>query len=181
MYRYFKKISGVGNGDYIYLWKSNGLSDKRIHYITATNYSITPKLSFYGSKIKVRFNGSCLKQDKITYTHGKTVNIYIVFEMSKNYNVASYPTLENCLFAAVSLTKNNDIDMYKYSGLEVGFDRKGTFSFVNGFDRVCIIFGVDMSSSVHFDNKKKYFFSSWLRSYTRSRWHNINCRKKLFK
>ena len=63
MYRYFKKISGVGNGDYIYLWKSNGLSDKWIHSITATNYSITPKLNFYGSKIKLRFNGSCLKQD----------------------------------------------------------------------------------------------------------------------
>ena len=37
----------------------------------------------------------------------------------------------------------------------LGFDRKGTFSFVNGFDRNCIIFGVDVSSSVHVDNKKK--------------------------
>ena len=26
----------------------------------------------------------------------------------------SYPTLENCLFWAVSLTKNVDIDEYKY-------------------------------------------------------------------
>ena len=50
------------------------MSDERIHSITATNY-ITPKLSFYGSKIRVRFNRSCLKQGKITYTHGKTVNI----------------------------------------------------------------------------------------------------------
>ena len=29
------------------------------------------------------------------------------------------------------------------------------FSFGNGFGRNCIIFGVDMSSSVHADNKKK--------------------------
>ena len=36
---------------------------------------------FWGkSKIRVKFNGSCLKQDKVTYTHGKLVNIYIVYE-----------------------------------------------------------------------------------------------------
>ena len=27
MYRYFKVIAGVGNGNYIYYWKSKGLSD----------------------------------------------------------------------------------------------------------------------------------------------------------
>ena len=50
------------------------------------------------------------------------------------------------------MTKNNDIDRYGYG---IGFDRKGTFSFGNGFGINCIIFGVDMSSSVHVDNKKK--------------------------
>ena len=35
---------------------------------------------------------------------------------SKNYNISSYSTLENCFFKAVSLTKNVDIDQYKYSG-----------------------------------------------------------------
>ena len=35
MYRYFKKINGVGNGKYIYFWKSKGLSDERIISITA--------------------------------------------------------------------------------------------------------------------------------------------------
>ena len=37
----------------------------------------------------------------------------------------------------------------------VGFDRKIIFSVGDGFGRNCIIFGVDMSSSVHVDNKKK--------------------------
>ena len=46
MYRYFKKIAGVGSGNYIYIWKSKGLSDERINSITASNYSITPELSF---------------------------------------------------------------------------------------------------------------------------------------
>ena len=53
------------------------------------------------------------------------------------------------------MTKNNDIHQYKYSGYDIGFDRKGTFSVGNGFGGNCIIFGVDMSSSVHVDNKKK--------------------------
>ena len=35
------------------------------------------------------------------------------------------------------------------------FDRKGKSSVGNGFGRNCIIFGVDMSSSVHVDDKKK--------------------------
>ena len=51
---------------------------------TASNYSITPELSFYGTKTGVEFNGSCLKQDKVTYSHGTTINIYIVYEVSKN-------------------------------------------------------------------------------------------------
>ena len=54
------------------------MSDERINSITASNYSITPELSYYSSKIRLIFNGSCLKQDKITYTHGTIVNIYAV-------------------------------------------------------------------------------------------------------
>ena len=34
------------------------------------------------------------------------------------------PTLRNCLFGAVTLTKNTDIDKYKYSGYGTGFDRR---------------------------------------------------------
>ena len=153
MYRYFKKISGIGSGEYIYFWKSKRLFNERINSITPTNYSITPDLSYYGSKIRVKFIGSFLKQDKITYTPGKTVNIYIVYEISKNFNINSYPTLENCLSGAVILTKNNDIDKYNYSGYGIGFDKKGEFSVGNGVGRNCIIFGVDVSSSVHVDNK----------------------------
>ena len=131
------------------------MSDERLDDNTASNYSITPELSFYGTKTRVEFNGSCFKQDKVTYNHGKIVNICTVYEKSKNYKISSYPTLENCLFGAVSLTKNVDIDQYKYSGYGIGFDRKGEFSFGSrGFGRNCIIFGVDLSSSSQANNKK---------------------------
>ena len=66
------------------------------------------------------------------------------------------PTLKNCLFGAVHLTKNADIDKHGYSGYEIGFDRKSSFSFPGGgFVQNVTILGVGMSSSAHEDNKKK--------------------------
>ena len=94
MYRYFKRVAGASSGNHIYIWKSKGLSDERLDSITASSYKITPELSFYCTKTRVEFNGSCLKQDKVTYILGKIVNIYIVYEISQNYSISSYPTLE---------------------------------------------------------------------------------------
>ena len=59
-------------------------------------------------------------------------------------------------FVAVTLTKNADIEKYEYSGFGTGFDRRSSFSFPGGgFGQNALIFGVDMSSSVHINNKKK--------------------------
>ena len=67
------------------------------------------------------------------------------------------PTLNFCLFGAVTLTKNADIDKYGYSGYGIGFDRKSSFSFLGGgCGQNVIIFGAGMSFSAHIDNKKKY-------------------------
>ena len=62
-----------------------------------------------------------------TILHGEIVNIYIVYEITDNFNSSNYPTIENCLFGSVKLTKNSDIDKYGYSGYGIGFDRKGFF------------------------------------------------------
>ena len=67
------------------------------------------------------------------------------------------PTLKNGLFGAVTLTKNTDINKYGYSGYGIVFDRKSSFSPGSGFGQNIIIFGVDMNSSAHTDNKKKTF------------------------
>ena len=53
------------------------------------------------------------------------------------------------------MTKHADIDQYKCSGYGIGFDRKGEFSFGNGFCKNVIILGADMSSSVHANNRIK--------------------------
>ena len=68
--------------------------------------SLAPALSDIDNKAKIKFDGSCLKQDKITFTHEKIVNIYIVYEISfstRGYD--DYPVLENYLFGAVKLEK----------------------------------------------------------------------------
>ena len=156
MYRHLKRIAGIGNGNYIYYWLSKGLSDERINSVSTSNCSVTSFLDYYGTKKRVGFGGSCLKQDKITYTYGKVVNIYIIYEISKSINISDYPPLENCLFGTVSLTKNADIDRYEYSGYGIGFNRHGSFSFSGtGLGRNVTIFGVDMSSLTKIDNRKK--------------------------
>ena len=59
------------------------------------------------------------------------------------------------MFGSVKLIKNSDIDKYKYSRYGIGFDRRDEFSFGDGFGQNVIIFGADMSSSVHADNRTK--------------------------
>ena len=96
------------------------------------------------------------KTTKNFINHGKVVNIYIVYELGASSSHINDPALKNCLFGAVTLTKNADIDKYGYSGYGIGFDRRSSFSFPGGgFGQNVLIFGVDMSFSALIDNKKK--------------------------
>ena len=149
--KYFKLTA---NTLYISSWKSMGFSDENITAPITSDCKLNPQLNYFGTKTKVEFRVSSLKQDKITLNHGKIVSIYIVYELDKTY-VKTYSTLVNCLFGEVSITKNADIDKNKYSGYGIGFDRGGIYSVGNGFGRNVIIFGIDLSSSVHVDNKEK--------------------------
>ena len=102
----------------------------------------------------------CLKQsNRISYTHKTIVNIYIVYELGSSSSHNNDPTLKNCLFGAVTLTKNVDIEKCRYSGSGIAFDKRSSFSFPGvGFGKNVLIFGVDMSSSSHIDNKKKTYY-----------------------
>ena len=151
VYRYFKTVT---NTNYILSWKSKGLSAESIKATTTSGNSLNPELSYYEYRIRLKFTGSCLKQSKITYTHEKAVSIDIVYELGASSSHIDDPVLKNCLFGAVTLTKNTDIDKYMYSGYGIGFDRKRSFSFPGGgFGQNVIIFGADMNSFTHIDNK----------------------------
>ena len=72
MYKYFKLIT---NTDYISSWKYKELRGESIKPPTTSDNSLIPTLNYHGTKTRVKFIGSCLKQSKISYTHGKVVNI----------------------------------------------------------------------------------------------------------
>ena len=131
------------------------MSDESIKPPSTSNKVFNLLIDYFGTKIRVKFNGDYLKQEKITFNHGKTVNIYIVYEIEKSVNISSYPTLENCLFSAIELKKHVDVDLYKYSGYGIRFDRKGSYSIGDDVGRNTIIFGADISSSSQIDNKKQ--------------------------
>ena len=58
-------------------WHSKGLSAETINPPTK---SLSLLIDYVGNKIRLKFGGSCLKQsNKLTCTHRKVVNIYIVY------------------------------------------------------------------------------------------------------
>ena len=60
--KYFKVIT---NTDYVSSWKSKGLSTESIKPPITSDNSLTPELNYYGTRGRVKFTGSCLKQSKI--------------------------------------------------------------------------------------------------------------------
>ena len=123
MHRYFKMIT---NTDYISSWKSKeskGLSAASIKPPITSDNSLTPALN------KIKFTGSCLRPSKISYTHGKVVNIYIVYELGASSSHVNDPSLKICLFCAVTFTKNADIDKYGIPVMELDLIEEEVFHF----------------------------------------------------
>ena len=85
------------------------------------------------------------------------INLYISCTLGsqlRNLNIDF--TLSNCLFGSVKLTKNADLDKYKYTGYGIAFYSRSEFLFTDrSYGKNVIVFGADMSSSVHVDNKRK--------------------------
>ena len=136
------------------------MSNESINSPTTFDNSLTPILNYYDTKNRVYFDQTCLKQNKVTLNHGKIVNIYIAYKIIRiayiNGNRHSNLTVQNALFGVVSLSKYADARKYKYSGCGNAFGRTSSFSFPGGGDgQNVIIFGVDMNSSMHVDNKGK--------------------------
>ena len=124
----YLKVAYTHDINYILSWKPKGLSNLEIDSIKTNNYLLNPYIDTYNmNKIRIKFNGSFLNRFPPTILHGDIVNIYTVYEITDYFNDSNYPTLENCLFGSVKLTKNSDIDKYGYSGYGIGFDRKGFF------------------------------------------------------
>ena len=137
-------------------WKSKGLSNEKIKPLYTSNKSLSQELEWMNnSKIRLRFAGSCLKQeDNAAYTLNNVVHLFIVYELDRwPQGLSAKFTLKDCLFGTVKLTKNAYPNKYSYSGYGTGFDTHSIPNFDWG--KNTIIFGVDMSSSVYANNKNK--------------------------
>ena len=100
--KYFKVIA---NTDYVSSWKSKGLSAETIKPPATSDNILTPALSYCGTKTRVKFTGSCLKQSSTSYNYRPIVNSYIAFELGASGSNNNNPTIKNCLFGALTLTK----------------------------------------------------------------------------
>ena len=61
------------------------------------------------SRIRGRFKGSSLKQDKVTFTPRNAVNLFIIYELNRwSQDLNTDFTLINGLFGTIKLTKNAD-------------------------------------------------------------------------
>ena len=70
-------------------WKYKGLSEESIKPPTTDNEMLNLSLDSFGTKVRVKFRGDCLKQEKITFNHGKIVNIYIIYEIERSVNIST--------------------------------------------------------------------------------------------
>ena len=59
------------------------MSDESIKPPTTTNKMLNPLVDYAGTKIRVKFNEDCLKQEKFTFNQVKIGNIYIVYETER--------------------------------------------------------------------------------------------------
>ena len=125
-------------------WKSNGMSKENRKLLLIIMYYLT------------NFNRHCLIKNNVSISK-KVINLYISYTLGAQLrNVNTDFTLGNCLFVTVKLTKSVDLDKYKHSGYDVGLDLRSNFLLPDGsYGKNVIVFGADITSSVHIDNERK--------------------------
>ena len=92
---------------------SKGLSDEIIKSPNTSDNSLATSLNYINARPRVKFNGQCLKQGRITFCHKNIVKIYfykiyIYMKFVWSFRPDDDFTLENALFGAAKLTKNAD-------------------------------------------------------------------------
>ena len=146
-----------------------------------TDNSLSATIKWYeDSKFCLTFKGNCLNQNNATYTPPNRINFSVVYELDTcSQDLNSHFNLKYFLFRCVKLAKNSDSDKYVYSRYSVGSDSRTKLSLPDdSMGKNDIIFGVDMSSSVHIDNKK--YHNSWIWPNKRIGWYYVNSRSSIF-
>ena len=139
-------------------WKSTGIDNLSANSdlkAIPDGTLLLSTLEIYG-RMSIKFNGNYFVQNKVLHpNNNNVVNIYIVCKSDTINNTRNTDyTIQNALFGAVKINKNSDISKNKFEGYGICFDEGGTFTkgnITNG--KNVIIFGVDMSFSIHANNR----------------------------
>ena len=117
---YFNCTTGIE------LWKSNGVSEENTKNVNKSDSNFAQIFVDHNLFPNMNLNWYCLINN--IYIPKKVINLYISYSLGPQLrNVNTCFTLSNCLFGSVNLTKNADLDKYKYSGYSIGFDSRSEF------------------------------------------------------
>ena len=119
-------------------------------------------------RMHVYLSGNHFQQNKVIIPNNKNaINICCVYKLDPIGSSRDTTfTIQNALFGAMQITKKADTNKYDYKGYGICFDEGGTFSHKITEDgcvnttmgRNTIIFGVDMSSSIHANNRANHIY-----------------------
>ena len=116
-------------------------------------------------------------------TNNSIVNIYIVYKLSPK-SISTSNALKNCLFGGYKVNRPNNTTNsheYIYSGYGIGFDHTGVFTHSeDGLARNVIIFGADMSRSVHASNKTQNVLGLGGKAFIQKINNTITCGEKMY-
>ena len=148
--RYIKYFGGTTRSD---SRKSNRVSEENIKKYKSVREEFCTNFCYHHILLHINFNRGCLTKSTISVPK-KVIKLYISYKLNPQLrNLNTDFTLNNCLFVWVKLTKNADLDKYKYSGYGIGSDSRSEFSFADGsITKYVTIFGADISSYPHSDN-----------------------------
>ena len=132
------------------------MSEESIENRAKSGSNFAPTFVDHHSLPNITFNGNCLIKNNISIPK-KVINLYISYTLGPQLrNTNTDFTWSNYFLGSIKLTKNDDTDKHKYNVYGIGLDSSLEFLFTNeSYGKNVIIFGSDMSSSVHVDNKRK--------------------------
>ena len=119
-------------------------------------------------RMDVYLSGNYFKQDKTRIpNNNNAINIYIAHKLDPIASSRDNTfTIQNALFGAMQITKNAETSKYDYKGYGICFDERREFGHAiteggrahTTDARKVLIFGVDMSFSVHKTNRENHIY-----------------------
>ena len=137
----------ITNTRYISSWQSKGLSDETIKPPATSDDCLNPQIDYRGKKVRVKYDGSILRQPKVSYTHrtvgfGQNVLIFGADTSSSVHidnkkkdilvlGIGPTQGLEHTLTAEKMYSINFTVTKNKFC-LRLHYNGENSYLFVNG-------------------------------------------------